>query len=201
MTVKTRYLPVEFRAAPELGEGVVVGLVTKYDVEYRIGYSLKEKIAAHAFDGSIKAQESFPIFYQHAWSASTPQPPIGFATMRGTKEGVEATATLFIEDDPAARAVYRAMQVKALREWSIGFMPTTITRDPDDPDLEIIEAGELIEASIVVRGANPETETVEVRTEKEPPEGEQAADPAILDAAWALFANPAVRASITSHTS
>jgi HK97 family phage prohead protease len=185
--VKLRHLPVEFRAAPYLGEGVVVGLVTKYDVEYRIGYSLKESIASHAFDASIASQESFPIFYEHDWTAG----PIGTASMRGTDEGVEATATLFIDDDPRARSVYRAMQTGALREWSIGFMPTTITTSSDDPSLEIIEAGDLIEASVVVRGANPGTDTVEVRSEDKKSEPPKA--PELHPDAWRLLAHSGAR--------
>lgn len=205
--MKIRRLPVTFRAEPELGEGVVVGYVTKYDVEYQIGFSTRERIASGAFDESLAGQTSLPIFWEHDWAAG----PIGITTNAGgDDDGVRVEAQLFL-DDPRGRSVWRAMEAGALREWSVGYYPQEIVIDEEDPGLETITRGDLAEASVVVRGANPDTETVEVRKHREDDE-EIIDDPElrdenddireldperdILDAAWRLLEYPEIRASV-----
>ena len=151
-----RHRRFELRAAEDLGEGVVRGVVTTFDDPYPIGRSLREVITRSTFDLS----QSVPLFFEHRWGDG----PIGVSrSLAAGSDGLEAEFELFL-DDPRARSVWRAMKAGALREFSIGFMPTELTEERSaEHTTEKIIKGDLIEVSSVVRGANPNTETVSTR--------------------------------------
>lgn len=177
--LKLRRFGVELRAASGDGapEGVLEGYATVYDVGYGIGWGITEQIAPGCFDRSIADQNGIiPIFYMHDWDN-----PIGHATVTSDAKGVKVVATLYIDVNERAMSVWMAAKAGALREWSIGFYPETIELNvgADGDDTETITAGDLAEASIVVRGANPETEMIDVRNR---PEIEAPADEPALDA-------------------
>lgn len=160
-----RFLDLQVRAAPDKGEGVVEAYASVFDVDYRVGYGLKETIKPGAFAESIK-DRSIPIYHEHSWRNG--DEPIGVTRAVAEDEtGLRVEAELFVDTSPKARNVYRAMEARALNEWSIGFVPTeetTVTRENGDEVIEVTK-GDLLEASTVLRGANPETDTVGVRAE------------------------------------
>jgi HK97 family phage prohead protease len=164
--VALRHAPIELRATADGPEGILEGYASVYDVEYRIGYNLKEEIAPAAFRASLAANDGIiPIFYMHDWDN-----PIGFAAAVEDAHGVHVTATLFVADNERARSVWLASRAKALRQWSIGFYPTEIASRMDDAsgqEIERVTEADLAEASIVVRGANPATEMLAVRKRAE----------------------------------
>lgn len=174
-TFALRRFGVELRAASEDGgpEGVLEGYATVYDVGYGIGWGITEQIAQGCFDRSIADQNGIiPIFYMHDWDN-----PIGHATVTSDAKGVRVVATLYIDVNERAMSVWRAAAAGALRQWSIGFYPQTIELsygDNGSDDMETITEGDLAEASIVVRGANPETEMIDVRSKAELTEAEVA---------------------------
>lgn len=182
MDTRLRLAPIVFRAAPEKGEGVVEGYASVFDTEYRIGYGLRESIKQGAFAESLAARDGVtPLFYQHNWDD-----PIGVARTSEDDKGVKVEGTLYIEENPKARSVWRAMKDGALREWSIGFIPLEIIerRDEDsDVLIEDIVKGDLLESSVVVKGANPDTTTTKVREDRECPSCAEAAKRAADEAA------------------
>lgn len=183
MSENVRRRRFELRAAPELGEGVVRGIVTTFDDPYPIGRQRREVIKRDTFDLS----QPIPLFYEHNWMAG----PIGVSrSLKATAAGLEAEFELFVEDDPRARSIWRAMKAKALREFSIGFMPAddaiTETRSAEGVVTETIDKGDLVEVSSVVRGANPNTETVSTRAVLPAPAA-GAVDPAAAAAAGVEF--------------
>lgn len=151
---------VEIRETDDVPVGIVVGYASMFDVTYNIGAGFRERIEKGAFADTIKERAPFPIFYQHDWSD-----PIGVTSkIEEDDRGLRFEARLFIEDGGRARSVFRAMEAGALREFSIGFIPTEIRRDEEDGStIETITAASLLEISSVVKGANPDTETVAVR--------------------------------------
>jgi HK97 family phage prohead protease len=163
VNVRLRHAPVELRAEEGDPEGVLRGYASVYDVQYRIGWGLKEEIAPNCFARSIADHEGIvPIFYQHDWDN-----PIGYAMVSEDAKGLKVEAHLFIAENERARSVWLAAKAKALREWSIGFYPGTIETRFDEEsgvDIERIIDGDLAEASVVVRGANPMTEMLDVRS-------------------------------------
>jgi HK97 family phage prohead protease len=172
MQDRLRHAPIELRAAvrDDAPAGILEGYASVYDVEYRIGYGLREAIAPGAFSESLAQRDGVvPVFYQHEWNN-----PIGYAAAREDDHGLHVTAHLFVDVNERAASVYAATAAGALREWSIGFVPTTIeTRNDagEDSTVEYILGADLLEASVVVKGANPETEMVGVRSEDSPATG------------------------------
>lgn len=157
---RLRQKTVEIRALPDEGEGVFEAYVTKYKVPYKIGYWGKEQIEPGCFDESIAENPKIPVFWMHAWRDGL---LIGDADASSDDVGVIAKGQLWMDIDVLAQKVWRGMMSGAIREWSIGYFVSIVEFDESDEDLEHILKGELIEASSVVRGANPETETIDVR--------------------------------------
>lgn len=157
---RLRQRTVEIRALPDEGEGVFEAYVTKYNVPYKIDYWGKEQIEPGCFDESIAANPKIPVFWMHAWRDGL---LIGDADASSDDVGVIAKGQLWMDIDVLAQKVWRGMMSGAIREWSIGYYVQIVEFDEQDDDLEHIHKGELIEASSVVRGANPETETIDVR--------------------------------------
>jgi len=152
-----------FTAADESKPGHFRALVSAYDVKYRIGWSLHHTIEMGAFADSIAEQAAIPIYHQHSWSWSE-LPPIGHGVPVESAEdgGLVVEGEYYLDDSEMARVCWRASLAGALREWSIGYGVMEVRRDPQDDQHEFVTKAELLEASSVLRGANPETNTLEV---------------------------------------
>lgn len=143
------------------GEGILIGDVTTYNHAYNIGWGWKEQVEPGAFDPLTNA---LPIFYLHHWDLG----PIGTASLTDTGTGIRAKATMFMEHDLSSR-VYQASAAGALTDWSISFI--TIGDDGIKSDtksqVDHIVRGEILEASVVLRGANDQAKMVEVRSARD----------------------------------
>ena len=163
MNVKRR-MRMQVRATPDAGDGTFEALVSTYELEYDIGWGWTEQIARGCFDASIAAHPTLPIFYNHQWDAA----PIGSAAAREDGPRLIVAGRLYLGMGDMVARVYQAMVDEALEEWSIGFWPEKISWTDDNPLCDVIELGDLAEASICVRGANPETGTLELNSRSQP---------------------------------
>jgi len=131
----------------------------------------EEVIAPGAFTDSLAAGLP-PIVWSHDWRT----PPIGVALDAAeTDEGLVVKGRLFIgedDDSPLARQVYTAMRNTdgrgrpALREWSVGLeVKSERYEDRDGRKVVVLEALDLIECGPCLKGVNPETRTVAVKTD------------------------------------
>lgn len=157
MKTTTRTHTAELRAAP--GEaGYFTALATTWGLPYDIGGGKREQMARGAFRSAV---EPVPIYASH--DHQTGGVPIGTSTdIRETPEGLLVDGRLFLDASERARATYEAMRSGALRAVSVGFIPRK-TRSLPGNVVEIVEA-ELIETSIVLRGAHPGARLVDVRS-------------------------------------
>lgn len=152
-------------AKEEDGVGKVKALVSAYNVDYRMGWQTNHRMQVGTFAESLAANANVPLFWQHNWNY-TEQPPIGVATGEETARGLVITGEFFL-DTEAGRAVFNANKAGALREWSIGYRIEEYSSDAgsdksDDIETWTITKAELMEASSVLRGANPKTKTLTV---------------------------------------
>lgn len=145
------------RATPDAGDGTFEAVVSTYNVEYDVGWSWTEQILPGCFADSIAAHPTIPIFYNHNWDGG----PIGRAAPTEGATSLSVAGQLYLGQGDLVGRVYQAMLDEALEEWSIGFWAEEITWDKADPDLDSIAKGDLVEASVCMRGANPETGTTE----------------------------------------
>lgn len=115
-----------------------------------------------------------PVVWSHNWMT----PPIGVTLEAEQLEGVglQTKGRLFIDDDsvPLARHVYKAMTSTggdgrpALREWSVGMKVLSERfEEIDGRRVTILEKLDLAEYGPVLKGANPLTRTVAVKTAAE----------------------------------
>ncbi len=148
-------------AEPDAPEGSVSAIVSAYNVRYRIGWALYHTIMNGAFSESLAEQDALPLFWMHSWAWSDGM-PIGDAQGSEVPAGLQIDGQLYIDNSPDIANLYRSLKAGAIREWSIGYDVIESNQDPDDDLHFFVTKAEILEASSVLRGANPETETLEV---------------------------------------
>lgn len=153
-----RRLRMKARATPENGPGTGQALVSTLNLEYDIGWGWTEMIMSGCFDDSIAAHPQIPIFYNHDWYGA----PIGLGKPKVDGDQLLVDFNLYLGMGDLVDRVYQAMIDEALEEWSIGFWAEEITWDKDNDRCDQISQGDLAEASVCVRGANPETGTLDL---------------------------------------
>lgn len=148
---------VSLEAAPE---GRARGVISTYGEPYEFAPRQREAIERGAFDLTAP----IPVFYQHDHDSV----PVGVAHLSDNETQLFADAQFFM-DTERGRAAYAAMAAGALREWSVGFIVRSaddmVTTRSDGYTLDTIKRGDLAEVSVVLRGANPNTNTLEVRAD------------------------------------
>lgn len=174
--------------------GTVRALVTTFGIPYAIGRKSTETIKRSTFEDGV-----VPIYFQHGHG----EVPVGHAMNRATDAGNELDVQFYL-DTERGLASYRAMKAGALKEWSVGFTASdsdiTTTRSADGVTDETIEKGDLLEVSVVLRGANPNTKTLEVRSAEAAAADEAAKAAADAEAAEAaLAARSAVLTALTAR--
>jgi HK97 family phage prohead protease len=147
------------RATPDVGEGTFEAIVSSYAETYEIGWGWTERIVAGCFADSIAEHPTIPICWNHQWSAG----PIGHGAAQELDLGLIVRGELYLDLDPLVQRVWRSMVARAVEEWSIAFFPERIVNDEEEPYCDLIERGDLIEATACFRGANPGTETLDLR--------------------------------------
>lgn len=158
---------VEILTAKEDGDkGIIEALVSAYNVKYRMGFFAHHTIVPGAFAASIAANPTIPLFWMHAWDWSE-QPPIGHGDteeVEQPKPGLKVSGEMYL-DQPGVPGVFRSLKAGALKQWSIAYRILATRADEDDEENTFITEAELLEASSVLRGANPETETLKVASD------------------------------------
>ncbi len=150
----SRSLTVRIRETSETEKfGIIEGESATFGVKYRISPTRTESLRDGAFDASLAEKGGvLPVFWSHGWK-KTNETPIGHAMMRAEDGVMKTTAHLYIHTDPRARSVFEATDAGALTEWSVGFL----TPNPDDVQLrgdnEEVVRGDMLEVSIVMKGA------------------------------------------------
>jgi len=156
---RSRLTAVRLRASDD-AKGVIAGYASVFDVHYKIGRDVLETIKPGAFTDSLKHRGGVvPFFLGHDWTE-----PLGVVRASEDSHGLKVRAEVFM-DTEKGRSVWRSAKAGSLKEWSIGFRALTV-RDSEKDGFrveEILEA-DLLEASVVLVGANPATSTTSVRS-------------------------------------
>lgn len=156
-----RFRNVKIRIDDGAPAGSFTALVSDYTRTYDIGWGWQERILLGAFTDSIEAEPTKPINWEHAWRDG----PIGHAEFAEMELGIIARGLLYVDMDPKVARIYASMRAGATDEWSIGFGVDLddILNTDDEPYVDQIQRGDLIEASLCYRGANPGTKTLDLR--------------------------------------
>lgn len=153
--MKIRELSASLRAVTDEGEpeGILRGYAATYGQAYKTGARSTETIQRGAFDDDLAGKGNvIPVYASHGWAKESNDVPIGIAHVRSDGDRIEIErAELYVDTDPKAMSVWRSAKDGGLREWSIGFRPSEISFGRTRSD-EFIEKGELLEASVVLKG-------------------------------------------------
>jgi HK97 family phage prohead protease len=159
MGEQARFRSIEVRAGKD--EGTFEGFAAVWGAKYRIAPRLQERVRRGAFGPS----RVVPLYGSHDHNSA----PIGVAKVRDHPHGAHLTGTLYT-DSPAGQSYYRAIKDGTLTALSVGFIPTKVERSEDGAGetVEEIVAAELLETSIVLKGASPEAQILSVRHASHP---------------------------------
>jgi len=146
-------------------EGTAVALVSAFEVVD----SYDEMIMPGAFDKSLEqfGEDPIPILWNHQWGVMDAHLAEGKGEI--TAEGLVMTMQFDMTDPTSAKA-FRLLKSKRIKEFSIGgFEPVDgIKRvEKDGQDVWAIYEFELVEVSLVLRGANPDTRLIDVKSAAE----------------------------------
>lgn len=157
-------LAVSVKAA-DADAGTVTALVSAFGVVD----SYDEEIMPGAFEKSLEkfGDDPIPILWNHQWGVMDAH--LAEAKGEETEEGLVVTMQ-FDMDDPTSVKAFRLLKSRRIKEFSIGgFEPADgIRRVEKDGEIvwQIYEF-ELVEISLVLRGANPETRLIDVKSAAE----------------------------------
>lgn len=168
MTTTAREVKKSFQVslkASNEDEGTAVALVSAFEVVD----SYDEMIMPGAFDKSLEqfGDDPIPILWNHQWGVMDAHLAEGKGEI--TDEGLLVTMQFDMSDPTSAKA-FRLLKSKRIKEFSIGgFEPVDgIKRvEKDGQDVWAIYEFELVEVSLVLRGANPDTRLIDVKSAAE----------------------------------
>jgi HK97 family phage prohead protease len=145
----------------ERSVGKVTALVSVFNNEDYQG----DRVVPGAFTTSIEkwkaSGDQVPVIFSHDWGDLWAH--IGVVDdMKETDRGLLVDYTLDIADNPAAAQVYRLMKRRTLKEHSFGY---NVIRERAGKDgiNELLEL-DIIEVGPTLKGANPETELLAVKS-------------------------------------
>ena len=123
-----------------------------------------DRVVKGAFAKSIgKWEESgkpVPVIFNHDWSDLWSH--IGAVeSLEETEQGLKAVYTLDIDDNPAAAQVYRLMKRGSLKEHSFAY---TVVKDRQTKDATELLELDIIEVGPTLKGMNPDTEVLAVKS-------------------------------------
>lgn len=160
MPTKRAVYPVEFKALND-ATGQVEALVSIFGNVDLQG----DRVVPGAFKKSIaewKASgDPVPVVFSHEWGDLWSH--IGVVdTLEETAKGLRAVYTLDINDNPAAAQTYKLLKRRSLKEHSFAYDVRDERRAKDGAN-ELLDL-DLIEIGPTLRGANPDTELLAVKS-------------------------------------
>lgn len=146
-------------------KGVIVALVSAFGVVD----DQDEELMPGAFKKAIeeRGEYPFPFMWHHKWNDLDAH--LGGFTGEETDEGFVITVQ-FDMDDPDGVKAYRLVKSGRVREFSIGgFEPADAVRREKrgDRDIWAVYEFDLVEVSLVLRGSNPATRVIDVKSAAE----------------------------------
>jgi uncharacterized protein len=177
MTVQRKAFPVELKTAG-MPKGQVEALVSVFGNVDLGG----DRVMKGAFAGTIAKWKAdgrpVPVVFSHKWD--DPWAHIGAVDdLEETEQGLKARYTLDVDDNPLAAHIYRLMKRGSLKEHSFAYSINKEKRGEDGAvelhDLDIIEVGPTL------KGMNPDTELLSVKSALEATAGRKFDDAEVVD--------------------
>lgn len=164
MRRKTASYPVRVKAAPDMGEGIFEAIVAVFDNVDLVG----DRILKGAFKKSLErwgeSGDPVPVIFNHNWSDLNAH--VGYVLEAEERdEGLWVKAQLDMDEDYASR-LWKKMRRRTIKELSFAY-DVIEERETKDGVNELVEL-EIIEVGPTLKGANPETQLLEVKKDTQP---------------------------------
>lgn len=155
----------EFKSFEEGTRGEFEALISVFDNVDLQG----DRIKKGAFDKSLekwrKSGDPIPVVLAHQWDNVYAH--IGTADpheVKATSRGLLAKGVLDVDDNPVAAQVYKLMKRRSLKQFSFGYaIPEGGEKRAKDGAWDLTEL-DIIELGPCLKGANPETELLAVKS-------------------------------------
>lgn len=177
LTIRTKSEAMGLGNGETLGEGKFTAVVSTFNVVDSQG----DMMLPHAFDDSInefRSGKTIPVLFSHNWT--DPNANVGVITdMRQTETCLEIDGQLDLSS-PNGLQCFKLLKDGRVHEFSVGGEAwyDDMQVSPDGDYVWPITKFDLIEVSLCLKGANPETRLVSTKSEDPPAEtGQQAAEP------------------------
>jgi HK97 family phage prohead protease len=149
------------KADTSAGKGRFTALVSAFGV----ADTQHQVIEAGAFADSLKGftpDQPLPLLWDHKWDDIWSH--IGSASAKETDEGLQIDAQLDM-NNPTAQQAYSLLTQGRVHEFSIGGYIDDKDITTDEQGLEHISIFDLTEVSMTLKGANPATKLIDVKSQ------------------------------------
>lgn len=160
VAVQKRFVVKDVATEPATGKGQFSALVSTFGTVDSQG----EIIEPGAFKATLDRLGdggTIPILWDHQWDDIWSH--IGKATAEETEEGLVVSGELDLEN-PAAAQAFKLLSDGRVKEFSIGGFERPEDVTTDDGGVRHVAAFDLVEVSMTLRGANPDTRLLDVKS-------------------------------------
>ena len=162
MSVLRKTYPVTLKTLDDGGDvGRVEAIVSVFDNVDLGGDRVRKGAFAKSIEKWKSSGNPVPVVFSHDWNDLWSH--IGAVeSLEETEQGLKASYTLDVADNPAAAQVYRLMKRGTLKEHSFAYtvIDSKTAKDGANDLLEL----DIIEVGPTLKGMNPDTEVLAVKT-------------------------------------
>ncbi|MCI1673148.1 MAG: HK97 family phage prohead protease [Bifidobacterium tibiigranuli] len=151
-----------FKADTAAGEGKFTAVVNAFGVPDSQGQVMEPGAFAKSIE-TFTDDSPLPILWDHQWDDIWSH--IGSAKATETNEGLQVEAQLDM-NNPTAQQAYTLLSQHRVHEFSVGGFESPDDIETDDSGLEHVKNFDLNEVSLTLKGANPGTRLIGVKSEK-----------------------------------
>lgn len=149
------------KADASTGEGRFTALVSAFGVKDSQNQIIEPGAFAEALEKFDEASP-LPVLWDHQWDDIWAH--IGSAKATETDDGLRIDAQLDM-DNPTAKQAYSLLKQGRVHEFSIGGYEDPAQIETDDDGTEHVKDFDLAEVSMTLKGANPATQLIDVKTD------------------------------------
>ncbi len=143
------------------GKGRVEAIVSVFGNVDLVGDRVVKGAFKKSIESWMKSGDAIPAIFSHDWA--DPFSHLGEVEyLEETDDGLKATYTLDIDDNPVAAQIYKLMKRRTLKEHSFAY-DVKREKEADDGANELLEL-DIIEVGPTLKGANPSTELLAVKS-------------------------------------
>lgn len=163
MRRKTAAYPVRVKASPDMGEGIFEAVVAVFGNVDLVGDRIVKGAFAKSLEQWRDSGDPIPVIFNHDWGNLDAH--VGYVLEAEERdEGLWVKAQLDMDEDYAQR-LWKKMRRRTIKEMSFAYDVSDEGPAKDDEKVNELRELEVIEVGPTLKGANPATQLLEVKSE------------------------------------